>query len=372
MIIGLPKEIKMDENRVALTPTAVHTLVEHGHTVFVETKAGLGSGFPDEQYELAGGQIIQEASEVFRLADIIVKVKEPLAVEFDYFREGLTIFTYLHLAAAPALTQALLSKKVTGIAYETVQLENRSLPLLAPMSQVAGRMSVQVGAHFLEKLYGGKGVLLGGIPTTQPAKVTIIGGGHVGTEAAKMALGLEADVTLLDISEKRLSDLQTQFNGKLHTMQSTPENIAKAVAQSDLLIGAVLLPGAAAPKLVTEAMVKTMSPGSVIVDVAIDQGGCIETIDHTTSHHDPVFLRHGVLHYSVPNMPGAVPRTSTEALVHVTLPYLLKMADLGVMEACKIDLPLRLGVNTHKGFLTNTGVGEALHLPYESIHSFFN
>jgi alanine dehydrogenase len=371
MIIGLPKEIKMDENRVALTPEAVRTLVQAGHTVYVETRAGVGSGFSDDNYLAVGGQIIQEASEVFRLADIVVKVKEPLAVEFDYFREGLTIFTYLHLAAAPALTQALLSKKVTGIAYETVQLENRSLPLLAPMSQVAGRMSVQVGAHFLEKLHGGKGVLLGGIPTTSPAKVTIIGGGYVGTEAAKMALGMEADVTLLDVSEKRLADLQTQFNGKLHTAISNPDNIARCVAQSDLLIGAVLLPGAAAPKLVTEEMVKTMSPGSVIVDVAIDQGGCIATIDHTTSHHDPVYLRHGVLHYSVPNMPGAVPRTSTEALVHVTLPYLLKLANQGVMEACKNDIPLRLGINTHKGFLTNQGVAEALRLPYESVHSFF-
>ena len=371
MKIGLPKEIKMDENRVALTPDAVRTLVQHGHTVMVETKAGVGSGFEDALYQAAGATILPLAKNVFDGADIVVKVKEPLPSEYAYFREGLTIFTYLHLAAARPLTMALLEKKVTGIAYETVQLENRQLPLLAPMSQVAGRMSVQVGAHFLEKLHGGKGVLLGGIPTTRPAKVTIIGGGHVGTEAAKMALGLEADVTLLDISEKRLSDLSVQFNGKLHTALSTPENIERCVTQSDLLIGAVLLPGAAAPKLVTEAMVKKMSAGSVIVDVAIDQGGCIETVDHTTSHHDPVFLKHGVLHYSVPNMPGAVPRTSTEALVHVTLPYLLKMANQGVLAACKLDIPLRLGINTYQGQLTNEGVAKALQLPYQSVHSFF-
>jgi len=370
MIIGIPREIKKNENRVGMTPAGVMDLVGNGHTVFVETKAGEGSGFTDKEYTEAGAQILKTAKEVWAKAEMIVKVKEPLAPEFGFFREGLVIYTYFHLAPEVELTQALLDKKVTAIAYETVQYDDGFLPLLAPMSEVAGRMSIQVGAHCLEKLHGGRGVLLGGVSGVAPGEVVIIGGGVVGTGAAKMAVGLGASVTILDISAKRLAYLDDIFAGRVRTLMSNKGNIASAVKNADLLIGGVLIPGAAAPKLVSEDMVKTMKPGSVIVDVAIDQGGCIETIDRVTYHDNPTFVKHGVVHYSVANMPGAVPRTSTFALTNVTLPYAIKLANLGVEKAVANDLPLQRGINTHRGFLTNEPVALAQKrkfTAYESI-----
>jgi len=358
MIIGIPKEIKDNEYRVSTTPGAVNTLVQAGHHVLVETKAGEGSGFPDEGYARSGAEIVGTPAEVFARADMIIKVKEPLPPEYELLREGQILFTFLHLAAEEGVTRVLLERKVTGIGYETVQLPNGSLPLLTPMSEVAGRMAVQIAAHYLEKINGGRGKLLGGVPGVPPADVVIIGGGTVGTNAAMVALGMGASVAIIDISADRLRYLGEILHGNLITLASNPHNIAEAARRADVLIGAVLVPGAKAPRLVTRAMVETMKPGSVIVDVAIDQGGCVETI-HVTSHSNPTYLVNGVLHYGVPNIPGAVPRTSTYALSNATLPYALRLANLGFDEAIKCDAALAKGVNTYKGFLTCPAVAEA-------------
>ncbi len=367
MIIGVPKEIKTMENRVGMTPAGVAELTQHGHKVLVETNAGSGSGFADEAYSAAGAHIVQTAEEAWS-TEMVYKVKEPLADEYGYFRDDLVIFTYLHLAAEGPLTQALVDSKTTSIAYETVQLENGSLPLLTPMSEVAGRMAVQVGARFLEKPQGGQGVLLGGVPGVSPADVVIIGGGIVGLNSAKMAVGMGAKVTILDISADRLRYLDDVFSDRVELVMSNRYNIADAVKKADLLVGGVLIPGAKAPHLVSEEMVKTMKPGAVIVDVAIDQGGCIETIDRVTYHDNPIYERHGVIHYSVGNMPGAVPRTSTLALTNVTLPYALQLADHGWRAASQADHSLALGLNTHAGHVTCEGVAESLgyeHLPVD-------
>ena len=364
MIIGCPKEIKDQERRVGLTPAGVDALVRAGHTVYMETNAGLASGFADEEYTAAGAQILSDAPALYAAADMIIKVKEPLEPEYDLLKEGQILFTYLHLAPDPAQTQALLKKKVTAIAYETVQLPDGSLPLLTPMSEVAGRLSIQIGAQLLESNYGGRGILLGGVPGVEHAHVVIVGGGNVGANAAKIATGMGATVTILDISPKRLSYLDDVFGSRVQTMLSNPYNIARAVKSADLVIGCVLIPGAKAPKLVTEEMVKSMRPGSVLLDVAIDQGGSIETIDRITTHTDPYFIKHGVLHYSVANMPGAVPRTSTLALTGATLPYALKIANLGAEAACKADSSLMKGLNTYNGHLTFKAVADGQGLPY--------
>lgn len=368
MIIGVPKEIKPNENRVAITPAGVEAMVKAGHKVVIENNAGVGSGITNEDYTRAGAEILATPAEVFSAADMIMKVKEPLPAEYNLFKEGQVLFTYLHLAPEPELTQALLKKKVVGIAYETIQLPNGALPLLSPMSEVAGRMSIQIGAQFLEKHYGGQGILLGGVPGVPPAKVVIIGGGIVGTNAAKMAVGMGADVTILDLNASRLRYLDDIFGGRVKTVMSNSYNIAAAVKEADLLVGCVLIPGARAPKLVTEEMVKTMKPGSVIVDVAIDQGGSIETIDRVTTHAEPTFVKHGVIHYSVANMPGAVARTSTFALTNVTLPYALKLANKGYQQAIKEDLALAKGVNVIDGKVTYKSVAEGLGLPYTPLN----
>lgn len=366
MIVGVPKEIKNNENRVAITPAGVHAFVQAGHKVVIEKTAGEGSGITDKEYINAGAQILDSAVEVWS-ADMIIKVKEPLPEEYGYFKEGQVLFTYLHLAPEPELTKALLNKKVIGIAYETIQLDNGSLPLLVPMSEVAGRMSIQIGAQFLEKHYGGKGILLGGVPGVLPAKVTIIGGGIVGTNAAKMAIGLGADVTIVEKSDVRLRELDDLFEGRIKTLMSNSFNIAASVAQADLLVGAVLIPGARAPHLVTEEMVKSMSPGSVIVDVAIDQGGSIETIDRVTTHSEPTFIKYGVVHYCVANMPGAVARTSTFALTNVTLGYGLEIANKGYLKAIQDNRALRKGVNIINGKLTYKAVADALGITYTPL-----
>ncbi|GAV21902.1 alanine dehydrogenase [Carboxydothermus pertinax] len=367
MIIGVPKEIKNNENRVAITPAGVEALVSAGHKVVIENNAGLGSGITNEEYIKAGAEILDTPAEVFAAADMIMKVKEPLPSEYPLFKEGQILFTYLHLAPEPELTRALMEKKVVGIAYETIQLPNGSLPLLTPMSEVAGRMAVQIGARFLEKPQGGRGMLLGGVPGVPPAEVVIIGGGVVGTNAAKMAMGMGAHVTILDKSADRLKYLDDIFFGRITTVMSNSYNIAEAVKKADLLIGSVLIPGARAPKLVTEEMVKSMKPGSVIVDVAIDQGGSIETIDRVTTHQDPVFVKHGVVHYAVANMPGAVPRTSTFALTNVTLPYALALANKGWERAVREDRALALGVNVLDGKVTYKAVADSLGLPYTPL-----
>ena len=367
MIIGVPKEIKNNENRVALTPAGVVAFCKAGHQVVIENNAGVGSGISDEEYLAAGAEILATPVDVFASADMIMKVKEPLPVEYELFKDGQLLFTYLHLAPEPTLTAALLKKNVVGIAYETVQPADGSLPLLIPMSEVAGRMSIQIGAQFLEKPHGGRGILLGGVPGVTPAKVTIVGGGIVGINAAKMAIGMGADVTILDVSNTRLRYLDDIFGTKIKTLMSNSFNIAHAVAEADLLVGAVLIPGAKAPKLVTEEMVKAMKPGSVIVDVAIDQGGSVETIDHVTTHAEPTYEKFGVTHYSVANMPGAVARTSTFALTNATLPYALKLANLGYAEAIRTDLALARGVNVIHGKLTYKAVAEALNQEYTPL-----
>jgi len=369
MIIGVIKEIKNNEFRVGLTPGGTHVLENEGHTVLVEAGAGNGSGFADEEYIQAGATVLGNKKEIFDKADIIVKVKEPLESEYNLFREGQTLYTYLHLAPNPVLAKALLEKKVTGIAFETVELSNGALPLLAPMSEVAGRMSVQVGANFLQKPNGGIGVLLGGVAGVLPAKVVIIGGGTVGTNAAKMAVGLGADVTILDISLPRLRYLDDVFGGRIKTRVCNSHNVAQEVKDTDLLIGAVLVPGKAAPKIVTAEMVKAMKKGSVIVDVAIDQGGSIETIDHATTHDNPTYEHFGVIHYSVANMPGAVPRTSTLALESATLPYLVSLASKGVSRALLEDEALLKGLNTAKGFMTCKNAADSLGLEYKDPHT---
>jgi len=366
MIIGTVKEIKNMENRVALTPAGASILVRQGHQVVVETGAGAGSGFADEEYAAAGASIASTAEEAWG-AEMVLKVKEPLPSEYRYLRKDLQLFTYLHLASDKPLLDALLDKEVTAIAYETIQLLNGSLPLLSPMSEVAGRMAVQIGASLLEKSRGGQGVLLGGVPGVEPAEVVVVGGGIVGMNAGKIAVGMGASVTLLDINADRLRQLDNQFDGRIKTVVSNAYNLEKCVRQADLLIGAVLIPGARAPRLVTEQMVKAMKPGSVIVDVAIDQGGSIETVDRTTSHDNPTFVKHGVVHYSVPNIPGAVPRTSTIALTNVTLPYVLQLASKGSVQAALEDPAVAKGFNVYKGRVTNAPVAQTFGLPCANL-----
>lgn len=366
MKIGVPKEIKDNENRVGMTPAGVAALKANGHDVMIESGAGLGSGFTDDSYAQAGAAIVPTAKEAWS-GDMVVKVKEPLASEYGFFRENLVLFTYLHLAPEPELTKVLVDSKVVGIAYETIQLDNGSLPLLAPMSEVAGRMSVQLGAQYLQKNEGGKGVLLGGIPGVAPAEVVIVGGGIVGTNAAKIAIGMGASVTLLDINPDRLRQLDDLFHGRLRTLMSNAYNLQEAVAKADLLIGAVLIPGARAPRLVTKEMVQAMKPGSVIVDVAIDQGGSIETIDRITTHSDPTYEKYGVLHYAVANIPGAVARTSTVALTNVTLPFALQIADYGYRQAAIRNKPLARGINTVGGKVTYKPVAVAHGLAYTPV-----
>ena len=370
MIIGVPKEIKNNENRVAITPAGVVAFTEAGHEVWIEATAGIGSGFTDEDYETAGAKIQNAAADVWS-AEMVMKVKEPLASEYDYFREDLVLFTYLHLAAEPELAKALTEKGVTAIAYETVEV-NRTLPLLTPMSEVAGRMSAQIGAQFLEKPKGGMGILLSGVPGVKRGKVTVIGGGVVGTNAAKIAMGLGADVTIIDLSPERLRQLDDIFGNAINTLMSNPLNIANAVKEADLVIGAVLIPGAKAPKLVTEEMVKEMKPGSVIVDVAIDQGGIFETVDRITTHDAPTYTKHGVVHYAVANMPGAVPRTSTIALTNVTSLYAMQIANKGVRKAIEDNAALKLGVNTVNGNITYAPVAKDLGYDYVSVEAAFN
>jgi len=371
MRIGVPKEIKPQENRVALTPAGVDAFVQAGHEVFIEENAGIGSGFADEEYAKRGAKVLKTPKEVFDIADMILKVKEPLSSEYDLLKENQIIFTYLHIAPNPELTRVLLDKKVIGIAYETVQLPNGGLPLLAPMSEVAGRMSIQIGARLLESINGGRGVLLGGVSGVEKAKVTIIGGGVVGTNAAKMAYGMGATVTVLDVSSARLAYIDDIFGGHINTLISNQYNIENTVRESDLVVGAVLIPGAKAPKLVKEYMVKQMRAGSVLVDVAIDQGGSIETVDRITTHSNPFFVKDGVIHYSVANMPGAVPRTSTFALTNATLPYAIKLAELGAEAAMKADSALMKGLNVYKGALTYEPVAEAQNLSYQAPEGLF-
>ncbi|MGC1460697.1 MAG: alanine dehydrogenase [Terracidiphilus sp.] len=362
MIIGVPREIKDNEARVGITPAGVKALTEAGHKVLVETQAGAMSGFPDEDYQNAGAEMVGEAGHVWGNSEMVVKVKEPIESEYVFFREGLVLFTYLHLAPLPVLTDKLLESKIIGIAYETVRDRQGTLPLLTPMSEVAGRMSVQVGATYLEKERGGRGILLGGVPGVPPAHVCIIGGGVVGTNAAKIALGFGAKVTLVDVNLNRLRELDDIFGGRLYTLASNSYNLAHATREADLVIGGVLIPGATAPKLVTRPMVSRMKKGAVIVDVAIDQGGCVETA-RPTSHSNPSYVVDGVVHYCVTNMPGAVPHTSTLALTNSTFPYVLRIANLGAREALKQDAGLAEGLNTWMGVLTCRGVAESQNRP---------
>jgi alanine dehydrogenase len=362
MVIGVPKEIKEQEQRVALLPSAANQLVRRGHSVLLEKNAGVGSGYADEEYAAAGAEIVDQAKEVFARADMIVKVKEPLKAEFPLLRKGQILFTYLHLAASRELTEALLKSGVTGIAYETIQIDNR-LPLLEPMSEIAGRMSVVMGAYFLAKYNGGSGVLLGGVPGVLPGSVVVVGGGTSGVNAMRMAKGLGADVTILDIDVERLRFLDLAIDN-LRTMYSSEANLMELMPDCDLLIGAVLLPGAKAPKLITHTMLRKMKRGSVLVDISIDQGGCAET-SRPTTHHDPVYVEEGVTHYCVANMPAAYARTATQALTNVTYRYVELLADFGVDGACKKQPALIGGINTRDGRLTCQAVAEAHGLKYE-------
>jgi alanine dehydrogenase len=366
MLIGVPKEIKNNEFRVGLVPSGVARLSAAGHLVMVQKGAGEGSGISDEEYVKAGAEINTSPKEIYRQAEMIVKVKEPLPPEYGLIKKDQILFTYLHLAPDRELTEALLKSKCIGVAYETIQLKDGSLPLLTPMSEVAGRIAPQVGAFYLEKSQGGLGVLLGGVPGVERGKVTILGGGVVGTNAAKIAIGLGAQVYLLDINQKRLAYLDDIFGNALTTVMSNPENIAKAVATSHLVIGSVLIPGARAPWLVTREMISSMMPGSVVVDVAIDQGGCFET-SRPTTHENPVYVVDGVIHYCVANIPGAVARTSTFALTNVTLPYALAIANKGLERAAKEDPALAKGVNVYKGEVTYQGVAQALGLTCKDV-----
>lgn len=365
MIIGVPKEIKNNENRVGLTPGGVQALVARGHKLLVETKAGQGIGASDETYAKMGATIIDSAKEVWEKADMIIKVKEPIAPEYPMMKPNQILYTYLHLAAEPELTKQLMERKVKAVAYETIQLEDGSLPLLTPMSEVAGRMATQVGARYLQKSEGGKGILLAGVPGVRRGKVTIIGGGVSGTSAAVIAIGMGAQVTILDINMNRLTYLDDIFKNSINTLYSTPANIEKAVKEADLVVGTVLIAGAKAPKLVTRDMVKQMEPNSVIVDVSIDQGGCIETI-RPTSHSDPIFREEGVIHYGVTNMPGAVAQTSTYALTNRTLKWATMLADHGFEKAIGMDKALYKGVNVLNGKVAYKQVADDLHLPYEA------
>jgi alanine dehydrogenase len=367
MIIGVPKEIKDNEYRVAMTPGGVAELIATGHQVLVETRAGEGSSFPDEAYAAVGARIVGSAAEAWS-ANMVVKVKEPQAAEFGFMRPDLVLFTYLHLAAEETLTRAMAASGVTGIAYETVELSNGQLPLLTPMSEVAGRMATQVGAFYLERKNGGRGKLLGGVPGVRAADVIVLGGGVVGTHAAQIALGMGANVSIIDRTLERLRYLSENLHGRLTTLAANTLTIAEAVRRADLVIGAILIKGAKAPRLVTREMVSTMKPGSVIVDVAVDQGGCIETTRPTT-HSNPTYVVDEVVHYGVTNMPGAVPRTSTYALSNATLPYALRLASLGAEEAIRRDPGLALGVNTYRGKITYAAVAEAFGLEYTPLSS---
>lgn len=367
LVVGVPREVKQEEARVAVTPDGVRELLHHGVEVLVEAGAGAESSIPDDDYTRSGATVVATAAEVWERAGLICKVKEPLAEEFGHFRPGLVLFTYLHLAAYPKVGAALVDAGVTGVAYETVEDTEGTLPLLAPMSEVAGRMSVQVGAHFLERHNGGRGVLLGGVPGVRPARVAVLGAGNVGWNAAWMAAGLQAEVDLLDKSIDRLRHADQIQMGRITTLTSNVGVVERVVAEADLVIGAVLVPGGRAPTVVTEDMVRTMKPGALIVDIAIDQGGCVAT-SHETTHADPVFERHGVLHYAVGNMPGAVPHTSTRALTNATLPYLVALARHGVAEAARHDPGLALGVNTAGGSVVNAAVAEALGRPCAEVH----
>lgn len=371
MIIGVPREIKQDEYRVGLVPAGAHSLVKSGHQVLVEQGAGLGSGIPDAEYQLAGAQIVANHEELFAQAEMIIKVKEPLPPEYQLLHEGHILYTFLHLAALPDLTRVLLERRIIAIAYETVELSDHSLPLLAPMSEVAGRMSVQEGAKALERHEGGRGVLLSGVPGVPPGRVTIVGGGTVGTNAAKIAVGFGAEVTVIDINPIRLRHLDDLFEGRVHTVMSSEYAIAELTSQSDLVIGAVLVPGARAPRLITQEMVANMLEGAVIVDVAIDQGGCVET-SHPTSHSHPTFRVEGVIHYCVTNMPGAVSRTSTFALTNVTFPYAMAIANTGWRQAILEDPALVWGLNVCKGQVTHPAVADAMGLRYVPVDQLLN
>jgi alanine dehydrogenase len=366
MIVGVPKEIKPNENRIAVVPAGVQALVSEGHAVLVEEGAGVGSGFADSAFEAARATLVSDAAEVWERAEMIIKVKEPIELEYERIREGQVLFTYFHFAADETLTRAVLDRSCVAIAYETVQLPTGELPLLTPMSEVAGRMAVQEGAKYLEKAQGGSGVLLGGVPGVLPAEVVILGGGVVGTNAAKIAAGFGAHVTILDVNLDRLRYLSDVMPANVDTYYSNRHNILEQIARADLLIGAVLLPGAKAPSVVLRDDLKLMKDGSVIVDVAVDQGGCVETVRPTT-HSDPIFVVEGVIHYCVANMPGAVPRTSTLALTNATFPYVLELANSGWVEACRNDPALARGVNAAKGHLTYAAVGDAFGLESVSL-----
>jgi alanine dehydrogenase len=358
MIIGVPKEVKDHETRVGLVPSGVTALREAGHDVMVETRAGEGSSITDREYMQAGAHILEHAAEVWTKADLVVKVKEPQPAEYAHFRPGMILFTYLHLAPLPGLTDQMLAARVNGVAYETIRESDGSLPLLTPMSEVAGRMSVQVGAQYLEKPSGGRGILLGGVPGVAPANVVILGGGIVGTNAAKIAVGMGAHVTIIDRSLNRLRELDDIFGGAVVTLASNAWTIGENLKTADLVVGAVLIPGASAPKLVRREMIATMKRGAVVVDVAIDQGGCFET-SHATTHTEPIYFVDGVLHYCVSNMPAAVPHTSTFSLTNATFPYLLELANRGLEGACEQHAALREGVNTYNGYVTHGGVAES-------------
>lgn len=369
MIIGVPKEIKPSENRVALTPAGALELTKRGHTVYIQSTAGDSSGFPDEIYVQAGAQILPTIEDTYDAAEMVMKVKEPIAPEYDLVKPNHLFFTYFHFASYEPLTKAMLKSKATCLAYETVELADRSLPLLVPMSEVAGRMAVQEGAKYLEKPQGGLGVLLGGVPGVEPGKVLILGGGIVGTQAAKMAAGLGAQVTILDINLSRLRYLADVMPANVNTVYSNEYNIRRLMETHDLIVGAVLIPGAKAPNLITKDMLKDMRPGTVLVDVAVDQGGCFETTKPTT-HDDPTFVVDDVVHYCVANMPGAVPYTSTIALTNATLPYAIKLAEQGWKQACNNDKALKLGLNTIDGEIVYKGVADAFGMPYTDVEKF--
>ncbi len=369
MIIGVPKEIKNNENRVALTPAGVLELTKRGHKVFIQATAGEGSGFSDSEYVDAGAKILKTIEDIYKIAEMIIKVKEPIRKEYSLIREGQLIFTYFHFASYKPLTRAMIKSKAICLAYETVELPDHSLPLLVPMSEVAGRMAIQQGAKFLEKPVKGRGVLLGGVPGVPPGKVLILGGGVVGTQAAKMAAGLGAQVSILDISLARLRYLADIMPANVHTRFSNEYNIRSLIKDHDLIVGAVLIPGAKAPNLITREMLKDMSPGTVLVDVAVDQGGCIETCKPTT-HAKPTFIIDDVVHYCVANMPGAVPYTSTLALTNATLPYAIQLANKGWKKACKENTPLKLGLNIINGKVVYKGVADAFNLELEDVDTF--
>ncbi len=371
MIIGVPKEIKNNENRVAATPSGVAELTKRGHTVYVQSTAGIGSGFSDESYEKAGARILPTIEDTYAIAEMIMKVKEPIEPEYKLIKEDQLLFTYFHFASYEPLTKAMIENKSVCLAYETVEKADRSLPLLVPMSEVAGRMATQKGANYLEKPLGGRGILLGGVPGVLPAKVLVLGGGIVGTQAAKMAAGLGADVTIMDINLNRLRELDDIMSANVNTMMSNEYNIREMIPHMDLIIGAVLIPGAKAPHLITRDMLKDMKPGTVLVDVAVDQGGCIETCKPTT-HQDPTFVIDDVLHYCVANMPGAVPFTSTLALTNATLPYAIQLANKGWKQACKDNKELELGLNVIKGDVVYEAVAEAFDLPYTPVEKYLD